>query len=380
MAELTAADLEQVLALVTGQDMETPGEVLHVARLEQPSLVATLLSVWEAEGHALGPALTHELAAQRGRMDYYRDLHERLAAEWRDPVSLKGLEIAGRYPKPLVRYMNDLDYWIPDRERYWEVAEWLLADGWSTHSATFFRGGSGGGEPEMILSLRRLPDDPYALPYGVELTTVALLGDGVGVPNLASLPAACADPAVKNLVALLYERFEQPFRARDLVDTALLLDGAPLPDCARAVTALGLWPEYVELAGLLADSPLEAPELPGDRRALARACRRRRRITMAGAARRPFRLAVTALQRGFIGGRAGRAWQAVTNRMSARAALDAGLMLFGLPVAGETTGGLTLRESGGALWAHTPVGPFILVHGDVVGEDLLGGASVVEVR
>ncbi|MGW5687533.1 nucleotidyltransferase family protein [Nonomuraea sp. NPDC003754] len=360
---VSAAQLEGTLALVTGQELETPGEMLYVARREQPSLVATLLSAWEGEGRRLGPGLAHELAQHRGRMAFYRQQQARLPVA---VVSLKGLEIADRYPDPLLRYMNDLDFWVPQRERLWELAAWLLDDGWSMHTATFIRLER---EPEVILSLRRRPDDPYGLPYGIELSTLAYLGDGLGAPHRTSVPG---DPVVKNLVALLYERFEQPYRARDLIDVAVLLGAASpgtLRACALAVSELALWPEYAELAALLAAGPLEVPELPGERRALVRASRLRRRTTVVKALRRPVSLAATVLQSRMTGA-------AVLDRLSPKAALEAGLTLFALPVEGGVrTDRLTIGESGGALWAHTPVGRFILVHGDEVDEELLGGAK-----
>ncbi|MGV9324682.1 hypothetical protein [Streptosporangium sandarakinum] len=382
MIELTSGDLEEVLTLVTGQQEETPGEILHVARREQPSLVATLLSAWEREGRDLGPALSHELRQQRARTDFYRGVQAGLGRAWPEAVPLKGLEVADRYPDALVRYMNDLDYWFPQRDRLWEAAGLLLANGWSMHTATFMLAG---GDLQFLLSLRRLPEDPYALPYGIELSTTPLVGDRIGVPVRTALPALCADPVVKNLVALLFERFEQPYRARDLVDAAVLLTGAPrrlLASCALAVHELALWPEYAELAALLEESPFTVPRLPGDERALVRASRMWRRATAASGLRRPFGLAVTALQNGMMNGSAGvlgrRAWDAVSRRMSPRAALDAGLPLFALPVEGDDlrAEGLTLIERDGVLWAHTPVGGFVLVHGDEIDEELLAGAKV----
>ncbi|GAA3816984.1 hypothetical protein GCM10022226_42060 [Sphaerisporangium flaviroseum] len=379
MIELTSGHLEDVLATVTGQEMETPGELLYVTRREQPSFLATLLSAWDRDGRDLGPALSHELGQQRTRMDFYRDLRERLGAAWENPVAFKGLEVAGRYPPPLLRYMNDLDYWVPEEERLWRIVSWLRDDGWSVHSATFLRFEE---DLHFIVSLRRLPDDPYALPYGVELGTLALLGDRVGVPARRDLPEACADPIAKNLVALLFERFEQPYRARDLVDAAVLLGDAPLPAlkaCALAVHELALWPEYAELASLLEATGPAVPALPGDLRLLTRAGQARRRVRAASGLRRPLNLALTSLQNRMMDGGSGalarRVWGLAERRLDTRAALDAGLLLFALPVEGDHHAErATLRERGGTLWADTPVGGFVLVHGEEVDESALEGA------
>ncbi|MFC6086178.1 nucleotidyltransferase family protein [Sphaerisporangium aureirubrum] len=380
MAGLTSGELEEVLASVTGQEMETPGEILHVARRSQPSFVATLLSAWEGEGRDLGPGLSHELEQLRVRTAFYRDLRARLASEWRDPVSMKGLEIADRYPEPLMRYMNDLDYWVPEEDRLWGIARWLIEDGWAVHSATFMRQDGG---LHLIVSMRRFPEDPYALSYGVELGTLALLGDRIGVPSRTRLPAACAEPLAKNLIMMLMERFEQPFRARDLVDAAVLLDGAPsaaVKACALAVHELALWPEYAELVALLEQTPLEVPRLPGDLRTLSVAAQARRRATAAGGLRQPFNFALTNLQNRMMNGTSGvlsrRAWGLAERRLDARAALRAGLLLFALPVeTGRLAERATLYERGGTLWADTPVGSFVLVHGDEIDESALEGAK-----
>jgi hypothetical protein len=382
VAGLTSGDLEDVLAAVTGQETETPGEVLHVTRREQPSFLATLLSAWDRDGRDLGPGLSYELEQQRLRLDFYRDLRTRIAQAWRDPVSMKGLEIAERYPAPLLRYMNDLDYWVPEEERLWGIARWLMDDGWAVHSATFVRLD---GVLQVIVSMRRFPEDPYALSYGVELGTLAVLGDRVGVPSRTRLPAACADPVAKNFAAMLMERFEQPFRARDLVDAAVLLGGAPaaaLKSSALAVHELGLWPEYAELVALLEETPLEVPRLPGDLRTLSVAAHARRRATAASGLRQPVNLALTSLQNRMMKGTSGmlfrRAWGLAERRLDARAALKAGLLLFALPVdTGRHAERATLYERGGTMWADTPAGSFVLVHGDAIDESALEGALPV---
>ncbi|GII62167.1 hypothetical protein Skr01_22520 [Sphaerisporangium krabiense] len=382
MIGLTSGELEEILATVTGQDMETPGEVLHVTRTEQPSFLATLLSAWERDGRELGPGLSHELSRFRGRMAFYRDLQERIAARFGDPVTFKGLEVAARYPEPLVRTMNDLDYWVPDEDRVWPIVTWLVEEGWALHSATFLKFE---GRLQFLVSMRRQADDPYGLPYAVELSTMAMLADRVGVPARRALPPPCEEPIAKNLVALLLERFEQPFRARDLVDAAVQLDGAPrhvLNSCALAVHEIGLWPEYAELAGLLDAASLEVPRLPGDLRTLTRAGRARRRATAARGLRRPMSFALLELQNRMMAGRSGpigrRAWRLTESRVSGRTALEAGLVLFALPVAGDHHAErATLRERGGTLWADTPAGGFVLVHGEEIDEAALEGAQAV---
>jgi hypothetical protein len=83
----------------------------------------------------------------------------------------------------------------------------------------------------------------------------------------APLPSVAA-----NVVALAAERWERPFRTRDVYDLSILtgrLDHAALETLDDALTATMLWPQLRELSGLLARSGLAAgPALPGRRRAV----------------------------------------------------------------------------------------------------------------
>ena len=73
-----------------------------------------------------------------------------------------------------------------------------------------------------------------------------------------------------SILALVAERWERPFRTRDVYDLAVLCDHLDPAERARlctALTATGLWPEMRELSSLLRHSGLRpAPDLPNGRR------------------------------------------------------------------------------------------------------------------
>jgi hypothetical protein len=373
--ELTSAVLVRALGLCCGEEPDGPGEAVALARMRQPSFASLLCSAWQAEGRELSPTLLHELDAQHRRIGRFRDTAAVLAGAMPRAVPLKGLEVADLYPFGWARYMNDLDYAVPDETELWRGVAALTGDGWEIHSGTFV---VAGGRLHVLVSLRRPDEDPDALPRGVEIATFTAIGDLGGVPMLVELPEPWRAPAVKNLLMLLHERFEQPYRARDLVDAALLLDAVGTQDRATlwaAVDQLGLWPEYAELAGLLDEAglgPVPAPPRPLP--AAVAAARRRRTARQLAGAGRPAGGALRYLQRRMVRGEL-RAperwvWGAAQGRVRAGWALRAGLVTFGLPVDGGPPGlaGAVVRERRGVTWVDTPAGRFVLAVGDELPE------------
>lgn len=347
--ELNADALVRVLAVCCGEEPAGPEEAVWLCRQRQPSFLATLCSAWEG----LNAGLEFELESQRARVAFYRVL----AASLDSPsvIPLKGLEVGRLHPDGWVRYMNDLDYHVAEPELLWEVAASLIERDWSLDSGTFTRVNN---SLQVLLSFRLPHPDRYQLPYGVELTTYVSLGDLGGVPPVLALTPDLVP--VKNLMMLLFERFEQPFRARDLVDGALLIESMDAGAVERMVDRLDLWPEYAELASLLSRAELgPSPRIPRD--AVARARRRRAgrlvrsTLSAAGLARRTQQRMVA---RGLpaLGRRA-------FERVGARWALDQGLLCFGLPVQGRAE---RVRVGGrdDLTWVDTPVGRFLLTPGD----------------
>lgn len=351
--ELDADSLVRALSVCCGEEPAGPEEAVWLCRRHQPSLLATLCSAW----HGLNAGLTFELESQRARNDFYRVLAASLDSP--EVIPLKGLEVGRLYPDGWVRYMNDLDYHVVNPDALWEVAASLIERDWTLDSGTFTRVNN---SLQVLLGFRLPHPDRYQLPYGVELTTYVSLGDLGAVPPVLALTPDLVP--VKNLMMLLFERFEQPFRARDLVDGALLIESVEQGAVERMLDRLDLWPEFAELASLLARAELPSPRIP--RAAVAKARRRRAgrvlksSLSPAGLARRTQQRMVA---RGLpsVGRRA-------FERVGARWALDSGLLCFGLPVRRDATWGRSdrVRVGGSAdlTWVDTPVGRFLLTPGD----------------
>lgn len=374
--DLDAAALTRVLGLCAGEQPAGPEETVLLLRQSQPSLAPTMYSAWQSQGWELNPALRYELEVQRRRVQHYRQVAGDLAVAEPSIVPVKGLEVADLYPPGWVRYMNDLDYTVADERVLWRVVGALVEAGWEVDTGTFSLVGE---RLQIMVSLRRRHEDPYCLPYGVEVLNYVALGDLAGVPALTALPAGCHVPAVKNLLMLLFERFEQPYRARDVVDAALLLDATSAEHRAvlrQAVHRLGLWPEYAELGRLLAAAELGVRlSLPTSTAVLA--ARIGRWARQSARARRPLEAAAVRLQRRMIFGSMlppeRWAWARVQARLPASWALRAGLQCFGLPLDDGQPGLHTasIRERGGIAWVDTPVCRFLLTAGDEVEQSTL---------
>lgn len=347
--ELDADSLVRALAVCCGEEPAGPEEAVWLCRKQQPSFLATLCSAWDG----LNDGLAFELASQRARNDFYRVLAASLDSP--EAIPLKGLEVGRLYPDGWVRYMNDLDYHVARPEALWEVAASLLEREWTLDSGTFTRVNN---SLQVLLSFRLPHPDRYQLPYGVELTTYVSLGDLGAVPPVLALTPDLVP--VKNLVMLLFERFEQPFRARDLVDGALLIESVDVGAIERVLDRLDLWPEYAELASLLSRAELASPpRIPGD--VVARS-RRRRAVRAVKASLSPAGLARRTQQRMVARGLPAVGRRAF-ERVGARWALDSGLLCFGLPVPGSAE---RVRVGGrdDLTWIDTPVGRFLLTPGD----------------
>jgi hypothetical protein len=372
---LTSEDLVAVLTACTGEEVNGLGETVALLRQSQSALTATVLSAWQAEGRELSPALRAELEVEEARVAYYRTVGAALMSKVPGLTSVKGLEILDLYPAGWARHLNDLDL-VADREPdLWLACDLLTADGWEIDTATF---AYFSGAIQVIASMRRPSDDPYDIPYGIEIATFYSLGNFGAINPLARMPENWRVPAVKNIIMLLYERYEQPFRARDLIDVVLLHDalrGDELTALHEAVVSLSLGVEYSELIALVARVGLPPlPDWPA-RRLAAPATRVRRLARAASFFLRPVAGTGRQLQRRMITGEIGRAesraWDAIQDRLPVPAAMSGGLLAFGLPLDGprpEVTS-TVLRRRGDLAWADTPLGRFLLTIGDFVAEE-----------
>ncbi len=289
-------------------------------------------------------------------------------------TTIKGLEVAALYPVGLVRYMNDLDVIAPSEPDLWRAVGLLAGDGWDIDTATFTQFG---GAMRVMVSMRMPNEDRFRLPYGIELANYYTLGNRGGIAPLVQIPQQWTIPAIKNTIMLLHERYEQPYRARDLVDAALLhrsMDEAERVTLTEAVVALGLAIEYSELIKLVDKAGLgQLPALPGGRLTTARS-RAARLGLSASFFTSPVMGAGRHLQRRLIMAKPGRAegavWERVQRRLHPVSALKAGLVAFGLPVGGPRAdvSATVLHRRGEFAWADTPAGRFLLTVGDYVSQ------------
>jgi hypothetical protein len=372
------------------------GSLLRIASAPEHKFGATLLSAEAADGRTLDVREQAELAANRHRIDYYRQvwsiIHDAAPAAY----VVKGSSIGAYYPAGLLRAAGDMDVICP-AEQIWSAARELLELGWQVSSFTVFparasafrahvASGAGGGV-EILIELSQPSDTEIEEPYAVELRTVEV------ATSILKPARRLAEPllsAAGNVLALVAERWERPFRTRDVYDLAVLCDQLDPPERARlrtALTATGLWPEMRELSSLLRRSGLRPePDLPGSRGSAWRA----RAARLAGSAARwshPVRvlgylsLTTTDTDRGAL---ADRLAAMVHERFGAWRLLRLGLPLFAVPLpdarangspAASTPDGFHLVQLGTHVVAITPVGSFLMTAGSCPETWLIEAAS-----
>ena len=379
--DLTADKVLDALALCAGKSATRPDEIVDLVRRAEPGLAVTLFSAWEAAGTGLSPALRGEVEAVRRRMEFYRAVIERIRVKVPGLTMIKGLEVADLYPAGLVRNMTDIDVVAPSESAQWDIIAILMQDGWKLDAGSAL---SVGGDLRMLISMVLPHEDPFQAPYSAEIGTVYTFGNLAGIPPLVSLPPPWQMPAIKNMLMLLNERYEQPFRARDLIDSVLLheqLRGAELDMLRQAVAEFCLAVEYHELAGLVRAAGLATfSPLPGGGRAIARA-RARRFAHQMSFMHRPLRCAARMLQRRMMLGRAGHAegtvWGVLSRWIPVISAVRAGLVAFGLPLEGPQPDvkSAVLRRRNSITWVDTPVARFLLTIGDDVPQSAIDELS-----
>jgi hypothetical protein len=349
-------------------------EIVLLLRHVQPTFVPTLYSAWQAEGRELSPLMRLELDAALARIDHFRSVDADVKARMPALDSVKGLEILDLYPSGICRHQGDLDYVAASEDDLWEACRYLLSAGWEMETATF---SVADGDLQIIASLRQPNEDPYQMAYGIEITTFYSIGNYGAIKPLLKLRPQWSGTAIKNILMLLYERYEQAFRAKDLVDNVILhneLRGDELAVLHSAVVELCLGVEYAELIEMVGQTGLgPLPPWPGKQLANA-AIRARRGARAAGHFLRPVAGAGRHLQRRMITGDLGSAdaalWETVQQRLAVPKAMSGGLLAFGLPMDTEPppVSRTMLRRRGKLAWADTPVGRFLLTIGDYVAE------------
>ncbi|MFJ9742831.1 hypothetical protein [Streptomyces sp. NPDC101166] len=238
-----------------------PAELLFRARGTHYQLPYLVLSSLAREGAAMGEHARAELARAEARARRYAELAAELKAAT-GVRTIKGIQLAERYPRDLLRPMGDLDLIAPTEAALWRtVARLVAGNPVENIDVTVF------GEPRHTLVTLFWPAedrlvDPW---YKVEVCTAALVGDLAAVPVR---PVLRAPDEVESLIALAEEGLQRDFRHRDAVDV-LMLSGADFDVEVTAATVA----EYrlaPEAAGLLDFAARYVPLGPLDavRRAL----------------------------------------------------------------------------------------------------------------
>jgi hypothetical protein len=356
-------------------------ELLRAARAPDHKLAVTLLSARAVAGQELRPEQSEELAANRHRIDRYRQAWSVVSSAAPDAYVVKGSSIGARYPAGLLRAAGDMDVVCPATQ-LWLAALALIRDGWHVGAFTIFPGPvSASTVPtsgrEILIELNQPSDTEIEEPYGVELRTVEV---GTSILHPRQQPTAPLSPVAGNVLALVAERWERPFRTRDVYDLAVLhehLDAGERASLDAGLAATGLWPEMRELSALLRRSGLRPePEYPDGRRP-ARWARAARLARSAVRWSHPVRvlgvLSLTTVDRD-RGTLADRVARFVHERIGAERLLELGLPLFAVPLPPASAGapapagvatpaGLRLVRLGAHLVAVTPVGRFLMVAG-----------------
>jgi hypothetical protein len=379
--DLTSDNLVKALVTCASGPANEPAEIVALVHRAQQSFGATLFSAWQEEGEALNAALLQETDTMRSRVSFYRSVADQLLATVDSMTTVKGLGVADLYPAGWVRYMNDIDFVVPDESSLWRAVCLLMGNGWEPAGATFSYVDN---SLQVLVSLRLPHEDRYQYSYGVDISTFYTLGDLCGIRPVLRLPVKWRAPGIKNMLMLLNERYEQPFRARDVLDAALLresLRDEELATLREAVTELNLAPEYSELAGLVRNAGLgELSPLPGGHLTGARV-RARRLARGARFFARPVTGAARHLQRRMLTGTLSRgqaaAWTALGPRLDVARAVQGGLLAFGLPLDGPAPDvtAAVLHQRGKQAWMDTPVGRFLLTTGEEVEESAVAELS-----
>lgn len=355
----------------------------RLARSPDHKLAVTLLSAEAAAGRPLRPRESAELAANRHRIGCYRKAWSIVSGAAPDAYVVKGSSIAAHYPPNLLRAAGDMDVICPAAQ-LWLAARELIKVGWQFSAFTIFPARApasrpeqvgDAGELEILIELSQPSDTEIEEPYAVELRTVEV---ATSILRPAERLKEPLPPIAGSVLALVAERWERPFRTRDVYDLAVLcdqLDSAERTRLCAALTATGLWPEMRELASLLRRSGLRpAADLPDSRRSAWRA----RAARLAGSAVRwshPVRvlgyLSLTTVDtdRGELADRLARV---VHERIGAWRLLRLGVPLFAVPLpltpaddslAASTPDAIRLVRLGAHLVALTPVGQFLMTAG-----------------
>ncbi|MGW7611468.1 hypothetical protein ACWGKW_30260 [Streptomyces sp. NPDC054766] len=127
------------------------------------------------------------------------------------------MTIAGLYPPGALRAAGDLDVVCPGHADLWNCARHLAANGWGLAAFTVSPARTGDSVPLHLGAEFRSPaPEPSPNPYAVGLFTAEIVTE-VRAPAW-QLTRPSRSPLAACAVALVVERWERPFRTRDLLE------------------------------------------------------------------------------------------------------------------------------------------------------------------
>jgi Uncharacterised nucleotidyltransferase len=366
-----------LLELATGLTYDTRADVLADAAPEKLRVV--LASAWASEGIPIG-AVAGEVEFWREQVDRYRRHAEKLTAEVPEAVVLRGPAIAELYPAGWVRDCSDLDVVVPAQAELWAACRLLMESGWTCNGVSVMRSGR---DLEFAMSFSRPSSEPLLLDFErIEISTAGMTGNFLNVPPTAK----AADyrghtTASRNLLAMLEERLERCYRARDVLDTLLLLERLPDAEAERflaAVARADLWPEWRELSRRVsATADVSLPGAGGSRgRLRSLASNARRRVRTARRTRAPAVVAWTLATRWTLGRlpsrRQARIVSGIHRAIGPARVLDRGLPLFGVSTDDSPAHEVRITTTNGRPRLECPVGTFLL---DYIPESAAGSRA-----
>jgi len=189
----------------------------HIAR--RAGLLPTWLSSMVAQDRPIGPVAREYLERVRRSVAILHAAGEKLSAAHGASV-IKGPRIAAHYPAGLLRQSGDTDLVASDEATLWAcVLDLSASHGAVPQGVNLLQSANA---VHLVVAMKWPAEEPLLdKPLGADISTCAFSGDTRGVPVRAPVPA---DDDLCSLFAVAEERFQRPFRAKDLLDLVVLAD------------------------------------------------------------------------------------------------------------------------------------------------------------
>jgi len=212
MVDLTIVD--SLLGVPPGY---APWRAAHLAR--RAGLLPTWLSCVVAQDQPISSAAREHLDRVRRSVATLHAIGEELSTAHHVTV-IKGPRIAAHYPPRLLRQSGDTDLVARDEATLWAcVLDLSARHGAVPQGVNLLQSANA---VHLVVAMRWPAEEPLLdKPLGADISTCAFSGDTRGVPVRAPV---LADDDLCSLFAVAEERFQHPFRAKDLLDLAVLAE------------------------------------------------------------------------------------------------------------------------------------------------------------